>query len=89
MAIHRQNKLLGRNQKLKNYQIFMHLKTSKRKGQSWKRSIIIKKKIHGNSLFDKSAIVGKKLKKSVNSNQLLKHSNLKKIEIKKFTGNNY
>ena len=78
------NKVNKLKSKPKNKQLsnFYALKNFKEKGSIIKEKdlIIIKKKNSQNNLFisDKLDIVGKKLKKSVNSNQLLKRSNLQK-----------
>ena len=78
------NKVNKLKSKTKNKQLsnFYALKNFKEKGSIIKEKdlIIIKKKNSQNNLFisDKLDIVGKKLKKSVNSNQLLKRSNLQK-----------
>ena len=75
------NKLKSKtkNKKLSN---FYALKNFKEKGSIIKEKdlIIIKRKNSQRNLFisEKKDIVGKKLKKSVNSNQLLKRSNLEK-----------
>ena len=75
------NKLKSKtkNKKLSN---FYALKNFKEKGSIIKEKdlIIIKRKNSQRNLFisEKTDIVGKKLKKSVNSNQLLKRSNLEK-----------
>ncbi len=78
------NKVNKQKPEVKTQQLsnFYALKSFKEKGTVIKEKdliIIKRKKNHGNVFIsDKSAIVGKKLKKSVNSNQLLKRSNLKK-----------
>ena len=78
------NKVNKLKTKTKNKQLsnFYALKNFKEKGSIIKEKdlIVIKRKKSRGNVFisDKSAIVGKKLKKSVNSNQLLKHSNLQK-----------
>ena len=78
------NKVNKLKSKTKNKQLsnFYALKNFKEKGSIIKEKdlIIIKRKNSQRNLFisDKSDIVGKKLKKSVNSNQLLKRSNLEK-----------
>ena len=78
------NKVNKFKSKTKNKQLsdFYALKNFKEKGSIIKEKdlIIIKRKNSQRNLFisDKSDIVGKKLKKSVNSNQLLKRSNLEK-----------
>ena len=75
------NKLQS-NTKNKQLSNFYALKNFKEKGSIIKEKdlIIIKRKNSQRNVFisDKSDIVGKKLKKSVNSNQLLKRSNLEK-----------
>ena len=75
------NKLQS-NTKNKQLSNFYALKNFKEKGSIIKEKdlIIIKRKNSQRNLFisDKTDIVGKKLKKSVNSNQLLKRSNLEK-----------
>ena len=75
------NKLQS-NTKNKQLSNFYALKNFKEKGSIIKEKdlIIIKRKNSQRNLFisDKTDIVGKKLKKSVNSNQLLKRSNLQK-----------
>ena len=75
------NKLQS-NTKNKQLSNFYALKNFKEKGSIIKEKdlIIIKRKNSQRNLFisDKADIVGKKLKKSVNSNQLLKRSNLEK-----------
>ena len=78
------NKVNKFKSKTKNKQLsnFYALKNFKEKGSIIKEKdlIIIKRKNSQRNLFisDKTDIVGKKLKKSVNSNQLLKRSNLEK-----------
>ena len=78
------NKVNKFKSKTKNKQLsnFYALKNFKEKGSIIKEKdlIIIKRKNSQRNVFisDKSDIVGKKLKKSVNSNQLLKRSNLEK-----------
>ena len=78
------NKVNKLKSKTKNKQLsnFYALKNFKEKGSIIKEKdlIIIKRKNSQRNLFisDKTDIVGKKLKKSVNSNQLLKRSNLEK-----------
>ena len=78
------NKVNKFKSKTKNKQLsdFYALKDFKEKGSIIKEKdlIIIKRKNSQRNVFisDKSDIVGKKLKKSVNSNQLLKRSNLQK-----------
>ena len=78
------NKVNKLKSKTKNKQLsnFYALKNFKEKGSIIKEKdlIIIKRKNSQRNVFisDKSDIVGKKLKKSVNSNQLLKRSNLEK-----------
>ena len=78
------NKVNKLKSKTKNKQLsdFYALKDFKEKGSIIKEKdlIIIKRKNSQRNVFisDKSDIVGKKLKKSVNSNQLLKRSNLQK-----------
>ena len=78
------NKVNKFKSKTKNKQLsnFYALKNFKEKGSIIKEKdlIIIKKKNSQRNLFisEKTEIVGKKLKKSVNSNQLLKRSNLEK-----------
>ena len=78
------NKVNKLKSKTKNKQLsnFYALKNFKEKGSIIKEKdlIIIKRKNSQRNVFisDKSDIVGKKLKKSVNSNQLLKRSNLQK-----------
>jgi len=78
------NKVNKLKSKTKNKQLsnFYALKNFKEKGSIIKEKdliVIKRKKSHGNVFIsDKSDIVGKKLKKSVNSNQLLKRSNLQK-----------
>ncbi len=75
----RKQKSEVQNKKLSN---FYALKKFKEKGEIVKEKDLIliqRKKSNINAFIsDKSDIVGKKLKKSVNSNQLLKHSNLEK-----------
>ena len=75
------NKLQS-NTKNKQLSNFYALKNFKEKGSIIKEKdlIIIKRKNSQRNLFisEKTDIVGKKLKKSVNSNQLLKRSNLEK-----------
>ena len=75
----RKQKSEFQNKKLSN---FYALKKFKEKGEIVKEKDLIliqRKKSNINAFIsDKSDIVGKKLKKSVNSNQLLKHSNLEK-----------
>ncbi len=78
------NKVNKLQSKTKNKQLsnFYGLKNFKEKGSIIKEKdlIIIKRKNSQRNLFisEKADIVGKKLKKSVNSNQLLKRSNLEK-----------
>ena len=78
------NKVNKLKSKTKNKQLsnFYALKNFKEKGSIIKEKdlIIVKRKNSQRNVFisDKSDIVGKKLKKSVNSNQLLKRSNLEK-----------
>ena len=78
------NKVYKLKSKTKNKQLsnFYALKNFKEKGSIIKEKdlIIVTRKNSQRNVFisDKSDIVGKKLKKSVNSNQLLKHSNLQK-----------
>ena len=78
------NKVNKLQSKTKNKQLsnFYALKNFKEKGSIIKEKdlIIIKRKNSQRNLFisEKADIVGKKLKKSVNSNQLLKRSNLEK-----------
>ena len=78
------NKVNKLKSKTKNKQLsnFYALKNFKEKGSIIKEKdlIIIKRKNSQRNVFisNKSDIVGKKLKKSVNSNQLLKRSNLEK-----------
>ena len=78
------NKVNKLKSKTKNKQLsnFYALKNFKEKGSIIKEKdlIIIKRKNSQKNIFisDKTDIVGKKLKKSVNSNQLLKRSNLEK-----------
>ena len=78
------NKVNKTKSEIKTEQLlnFYALKNFKEKGTIIKEKdliIIKRKKSHGNIFIsDKSAIVGKKLKKSLNSNQLLKRSNLEK-----------
>ena len=78
------NKVNKFKSKTKNKQLsnFYALKNFKEKGSIIKQKdlIIIKRKNSQRNLFisEKTDIVGKKLKKSVNSNQLLKRSNLEK-----------
>ena len=78
------NKVNKLKSKTKNKQLsnFYALKNFKEKGSIIKEKdlIIIKRKNSQRNLFisEKTDIVGKKLKKSVNSNQLLKRSNLQK-----------
>ena len=78
------NKVNKFKSKTKNKQLsdFYALKKFKEKGSIIKEKdlIIVKRKNSQRNVFisDKSDIVGKKLKKSVNSNQLLKRSNLQK-----------
>ena len=78
------NKVNKLQSKTKNKQLsnFYALKNFKEKGSIIKEKdlIIIKRKNSQRNLFisEKTDIVGKKLKKSVNSNQLLKRSNLEK-----------
>ena len=78
------NKVNKLKSKSKNKQLsnFYALKNFKEKGSIIKEKdlIIIKRKNSQRNVFisNKSDIVGKKLKKSVNSNQLLKRSNLEK-----------
>ena len=78
------NKVNKLKSKTKNKPLsnFYALKNFKEKGTIIKEKdlIIIKRKNSQRNVFisDKSDIVGKKLKKSVNSNQLLKRSNLEK-----------
>ena len=78
------NKVNKLKSKTKNKQLsnFYALKNFKEKGSIIKEKdlIIVTRKNNQRNVFisDKSDIVGKKLKKSVNSNQLLKHSNLQK-----------
>ena len=78
------NKINKFKSKTKNKQLsnFYALKNFKEKGSIIKEKdlIIIKRKNSQRNLFisEKADIVGKKLKKSVNSNQLLKRSNLEK-----------
>ena len=75
------NKLQS-NTKNKQLSNFYALKNFKEKGSIIKEKdlIIIKRKNSQRNIFisEKADIVGKKLKKSVNSNQLLKRSNLEK-----------
>ena len=75
------NKLQS-NTKNKQLSNFYALKNFKEKGSIIKEKdlIIIKRKNSQRNLFisEKADIVGKKLKKSVNSNQLLKRTNLEK-----------
>ena len=75
------NKLQS-NTKNKQLSNFYALKNFKEKGSIIKEKdlIIIKRKNSQRNLFisEKTDIVGKKLKKSLNSNQLLKRSNLEK-----------
>ena len=75
------NKLQS-NTKNKQLSNFYALKNFKEKGSIIKEKdlIIVKRKNSQRNLFisEKTDIVGKKLKKSVNSNQLLKRSNLEK-----------
>ena len=78
------NKINKLKSKTKNKPLsnFYALKNFKEKGSIIKEKdlIIIKRKNSQRNLFisEKTDIVGKKLKKSVNSNQLLKRSNLEK-----------
>ena len=78
------NKVNKLKSKTKNKQLsnFYALKNFKEKGSIIKEKdlIIIKRKNSQRNLFisEKTDIVGKKLKKSLNSNQLLKRSNLEK-----------
>ena len=78
------NKVNKLKSKTKNKQLsnFYALKNFKEKGSIIKEKdlIIVTRKNSPRNVFisDKSDIVGKKLKKSVNSNQLLKRSNLQK-----------
>ena len=78
------NKVNKFKSKTKNKQLsdFYALKNFKEKGSIIKEKdlIIIKRKNSQRNLFisEKTDIVGKKLKKSLNSNQLLKRSNLEK-----------
>ena len=78
------NKVNKLKSKTKNKQLsnFYALKNFKEKGTIIKEKdlIIIKRKNSQRNLFisEKADIVGKKLKKSVNSNQLLKRTNLEK-----------
>ena len=78
------NKVNKLKSKSKNKQLsnFYALKNFKEKGSIIKEKdlIIIKRKNSHRNLFisEKTDIIGKKLKKSVNSNQLLKRSNLEK-----------
>ena len=78
------NKVNKLKSKTKNKQLsnFYALKNFKEKGSIIKEKdlIIVTRKNSQRNVFisDKSDIVGKKLKKSVNSNQLLKRSNLQK-----------
>ena len=78
------NKVYKLKSKTKNKQLsnFYALKNFKEKGSIIKEKdlIIVTRKNSQRNVFisDKSDIVGKKLKKSVNSNQLLKRSNLQK-----------
>ena len=78
------NKVNKFKSKTKNKQLsnFYALKNFKEKGSIIKEKdlIIIKRKNSQRNLFisEKTDIVGKKLKKNVNSNQLLKRSNLEK-----------
>ena len=78
------NKVNKFKSKTKNKQLsnFYALKDFKEKGSIIKEKdlIIVKRKNSQRNLFisEKTDIVGKKLKKSVNSNQLLKRSNLEK-----------
>ena len=78
------NKVNKLKSKTKNKQLsnFYALKNFKEKGSIIKEKdlIIVKRKNSQRNLFisEKTDIVGKKLKKSVNSNQLLKRSNLEK-----------
>ena len=78
------NKVNNKKSEVNNKQLsnFYALKNFKEKGTIIKEKdlIIIKRKNNNRNVFisDISDIVGKKLKKSVNSNQLLKRSNLKK-----------
>ena len=78
------NKVNKLKSKTKNKQLsnFYALKNFKEKGTIIKEKdlIIIKRKNNQRNVFisDKKDIVGKKLKKNVNSNQLLKRSNLEK-----------
>ena len=78
------NKVNKLKSKSKNKQLsnFYALKNFKEKGSIIKEKdlIIVTRKNSQRNVFisDKSDIVGKKLKKSVNSNQLLKRSNLQK-----------
>ena len=78
------NKVNKLKLKTKNKQLsdFYALKNFREKGTILKEKdlIIIKRKNNQRNVFisDKKDIIGKKLKKSVNSNQLLKRSNLEK-----------
>ena len=78
------NKVNKKKSEIKTEQLsnYYALKNFKEKGTIIKEKdliIIKRKKSHGNVFIsDKSAIVGKKLKKSLNSNKLLKRSNLQK-----------
>ena len=78
------NEVNKQKSEIKNEQLsnFYALKNFKEKGSIIKEKdlIIIKRKNSQRNLFisEKTDIVGKKLKKSVNSNQLLKRSNLEK-----------
>ncbi len=78
------NKVNKQKPEIKNKQLsnFYALKNFKEKGSIIKEKdlVIIKRKNSHKNVFisDKSEIVGKKLKKNLNSNQLLKRSNLQK-----------
>ena len=78
------NKVNKKKPEIKNKQLsnFYALKNFTEKGSVIKEKdlIVIKRKNSNKNVFisDKSEIVGKKLKKNLNSNQLLKRSNLQK-----------
>ncbi len=78
------NKVNKQKKEIKNKELskFYALKNFKEKGTIIREKdlVVIKRKNSNRNSFisDKSDIVGKKLKKSVNSNQLLKRSNLEK-----------